>query len=78
MDPSIIHVFFVITTVIAKPVIGDLYEHTFNTMQECREYVEANRDLVREAVEEVRPFIMSIPDGVPFTVAYGCRGKESV
>ena len=77
MDPTIIHVFFIITTVVAKPFSGDLYEHTFKTIQECREYVEANPKAIEEAIEEIRPFI-SIPDGVPFKVAYGCRGKESI
>ena len=76
MDPTIIHVFFIITTVVAKPVVGDLYERTFNTMQECREYVDANPQAITDAVEEIRPFI-GIPDDVPFKVAYGCRGKES-
>jgi hypothetical protein len=76
MDPTIIHVFFVIATAVSRPVVGDLYEHTFRTMQECREYIEANPKAIAEAVEEVRPFI-GIPDGVPFKVAYGCRGQES-
>lgn len=77
MDLTAVHVFFVILTVAGKPVSGDLYEHTFDTMQACREYVEANPQKIADAVEEVRPFI-GIPDGVPFKVSYGCRGKDKV
>jgi hypothetical protein len=77
MDMTVIHIFFIITTVVAKPVMGDLYEYTFRTMQECREYVDANPQAIADAVEEIRPLI-SIPDDVPFKIAYGCRGKESI
>jgi hypothetical protein len=77
MDTTVIHIFFIITTIAGRPIVGDLYEHTFSTMQECAAYVEDNKKEIAEAVEEIRPFI-SVPDGVPFEVAYGCRGKESI
>jgi hypothetical protein len=77
MDPSAIHVFFVIAALAGPPQIGDLYEKTFGSMSECAEYVKTpeGKDSIKKSVEEIRP-LLSIPDGVPFTVAYGCRGKE--
>jgi hypothetical protein len=77
MDLTIIHIFFVIATIAGKPLVGDLYEYKFDTMQQCREYVETNPQALHDAVADVLPFI-GIPDGVPFKVAYGCRGKDSI
>ncbi len=70
-----IHVFFVIMMLSSKPIVGDLFEYSFDTMEHCRQYVESNPKKIAESVKEMRSFI-DIPDGVPFEVAYGCRGKK--
>ena len=80
MDPNVpIHVFFVIAVLAGPPRPVDLLEKTFDTMAKCHEYVltQEGKDSIQKIIEEVRP-LLSIPDGVPFTVAYGCRGKEKV
>jgi hypothetical protein len=70
-----IHVFAVIIAIAGPPISVDLLEHTYDTMQQCREYVEANPQAIADAVEEMRPHL-GIPDDMPFKVAYGCRGKK--
>jgi hypothetical protein len=68
-----VHVFAVIMAISGQTIDVDLYSHTFNTMQQCREYAKINHDEIVAAVARLRP-LYTIPDGSTFEVRYGCRG----
>jgi hypothetical protein len=76
--PDAVHIFLVISVLTGqKPMAFDLENRSFDTIGQCKEYVEAHPQEIQESLRVIRGFI-NIPDGIPYVVRFGCRGKEKI